>query len=69
MLVVLFSVVLCYCIETRKRHTGVCRNEGMMVKVKVDVTKIVKYVCVTGISIVAIIFGAKCLRAYLQDEA
>ena len=49
--------------------TSVCRNEGMMVKVKVDVTKIVKYVCVTGISIVAIIFGAKCLRAYLQDEA
>ncbi len=50
------------------RAYRVCRNEGKMVKVKVDVTKIVKYVCVTGVSIVAIIFGAKCLRAYLEDE-
>ncbi len=33
-----------------------------MVEVKVDVTKIVKYVCVTGTTIVAIIFGCKCIR-------
>ena len=33
-----------------------------MVDVKVDVTKIVKYVCITGVAIVAIIFGTKCFH-------
>jgi hypothetical protein len=30
------------------------------VSVKVDVTKIVKYVCIAGVLIVGIIFGTKC---------
>lgn len=33
------------------------KNSGAMVKVEVNVTKIVKYVCITGVLIVAVIFG------------
>lgn len=37
------------------------REEGSKVEVKVDVTKIVKYVCITGAVIVGIIFGSRCV--------
>jgi len=35
------------------------------VSVKVDVAKIVKYICVSGVLIVAIIFGTRCLSNML----
>lgn len=37
-----------------------------MVKVEVNVTKIVKYVCITGILIVGCIYGEKCFRDVIQ---
>lgn len=42
-------------------------GNGIMVKVDVDVTKIVKYVCITGFLIVACIFGEKCFRDFLEN--
>lgn len=38
------------------------------VKVLVDVTKIVKYVCIAGVVIVAIIFGTKCSQNILKED-
>lgn len=40
---------------------------GTSVKVTVDVTKIVKYVCIAGIFIVGIIFGTKCCHKMMQE--
>jgi len=40
---------------------------GSSVTVKVDVTKIVKYVCITSIFIVGIIFGTKCYQKMLAE--
>lgn len=37
------------------------------VTVTVDVTKIVKYVCIAGIFIVGIIFGTKCCHKMMQE--
>jgi len=34
--------------------------------IKIDVTKIVKYVCVTGIVIVAIIFGTRLVKEFIK---
>lgn len=42
-------------------------DSGASVTVKVDVTKIVKYVCITGIFIVGIIFGTKCYQKMLEE--
>lgn len=40
------------------------------VTVKVDVAKIVKYVCIAGVLIVAIIFGTKCFsNMFITTEA
>lgn len=40
------------------------REEGQkVVDIRVDVTKIVQYVCITGAAIVAIIFGSKCIQS------
>jgi len=36
------------------------------VDVKVDVSKIIKYICIAGVLIVAIIFGTKCLNNVLK---
>lgn len=33
---------------------------------EINVTKIVKYVCLAGVSIVAVIFGEKALREYMR---
>ncbi|HWT76699.1 MAG TPA: hypothetical protein VN258_18530 [Mobilitalea sp.] len=41
-----------------------CRNVN--VNVNVDVPKIVKYSCITGILIVGIIFGSKCFGKMLE---
>lgn len=35
---------------------------------EINVTNIVKYVCLAGISIVAIIFGEKAFEEYLQTK-
>lgn len=42
-------------------------EQEAMVKVEVNVTKIVKYVCMTGVLIVGCIFGEKCFRDYVQS--
>jgi hypothetical protein len=39
---------------------------GTSVNVNVDVTKIVKYACITGIFIVGIIFGTRCFNKMLE---
>lgn len=38
------------------------------VKVTVDVTRIVKYVCIAGVVIVGIIFGTKCYQNLLKED-
>ncbi|NLK99463.1 MAG: hypothetical protein GX271_02245 [Clostridiales bacterium] len=40
---------------------------GSSVNISVDVTKIVKYVCLAGIVIVGIIFGAKCYQKMINQ--
>lgn len=40
---------------------------GTHVTVSIDVTKIVKYICLAGIAIVGIIFGTKCSKKMLED--
>lgn len=47
----------------------VSNEEEFMVKVEVNVTKIVKYVCMTGILIVGCIYGEKCVRDVLQARS
>ncbi len=39
-------------------------EDAKVIDVKIDVTKIVKYVCITGAAIVGIIFGSKCIRSF-----
>lgn len=38
------------------------------VNVSVDVTKIVKYVCLAGIAIVGIVFGTKCYQKMIEND-
>ena len=38
------------------------------VTVKVDVAKIVKYICIAGVLIVAIIFGTRCFSNILKNS-
>lgn len=47
------------CCTTDKNATSVTVN--------VDVTKIVKYVCMTGVMIVGIIFGTKCIQKMITE--
>lgn len=42
-------------------------NNGVSVNVQVNVTKIIKYLCVAGVLIVGIIFGIKCFNNMLTD--
>lgn len=42
-------------------------ESGTNVTVTVDVTRIVKYVCVAGIFIVGIIFGTKCYHRMMEE--
>lgn len=44
------------------------RETHPAVEVKVDVTKIVKYVCMAGVCIVAIIFGVNCIKKILVGK-
>jgi hypothetical protein len=43
------------------------KESGSLVTVNVDVTKIVKYVCIAGIFVVGIIFGTRCYQKLLSD--
>lgn len=52
-----------------KEEKIMCKKETHpAVEVKVDVTKIVKYVCIAGVCIVAIIFGVNCMKKLLLDR-
>ncbi len=42
------------------------REVDRTVTVNVDVTKIVKYTCITGVFIVGIIFGTRCYNKMLK---
>lgn len=43
-------------------------NPGVNVSVNVDAEKIVKYLCITGVLIVSIVFVSKLLRAFLDRD-
>lgn len=47
-----------------------CQNheDNTSLEVKVDVTKIVKYVCIAGILIIGIIFGTKCMTNLSKQD-
>jgi len=45
-----------------------CRERGSKVDIKINVTEIVKYVCITGIAIVGIIFSSKCVRSFAKKK-
>ena len=51
-------------IDQRKAGKVMCKKqeENTSVCVEVNVTKIVKYVCITAVLIVACIFGEKCCK-------
>lgn len=42
------------------------QESGVTVRVNVDVPKIIKYLCITGIIIVGIIFGTKTFKHMLE---
>ncbi|MBQ3600961.1 MAG: hypothetical protein II992_07160 [Lachnospiraceae bacterium] len=44
-------------------------NREAGVEVKVDVTKIVKYACIAATVIIGIIFGGKCISAYIEKNS
>lgn len=47
-----------------------CKEEkesGSVIKIEVNVTRIVKYVCMTGVLIVGIIFGCNAWSKMNQD--
>ena len=44
-----------------KRKSG-----GVNVNIEIDVNKIVKYLCVTGVLVVSIVFGSSVLKTFLK---
>lgn len=50
------------------KDTDSCEEVDVNVKVNVDVSKIVKYVCITAVLIVGIIFGTNCYNKMLDDK-
>lgn len=51
-----------------KKHCCTTEGTGTRVEVSVDVTRIVKYACVSGVLIVGIIFAAKAFIKKIQLE-
>jgi predicted type IV restriction endonuclease len=52
----------------RNGEVFMCEEKGnSVVRVEVDVTKIVKYVCLTGVFIVGIIFGCNAWSKVMKD--
>ncbi len=49
------------CCESKEAGTS-------SVNISVDVTKIVKYVCLAGIIIVGIIFGTRCYQKMIEND-
>lgn len=43
-------------------------TEGKSIKISIDVTKIVKYVCFTAIIIVSVVFGTNYVVKALKQE-
>lgn len=43
------------------------KENGSSVTVQVDVSRIVKYVCIAGVLIVGIIFGTKCCHKMMEE--
>lgn len=43
-----------------RRSRNEAPAEGVSVQVKVDATKIVRYLCIAGVLIIGIIFGTRC---------
>lgn len=43
-------------------------TEGVRVNVSVDVSKIIKYLSLAGVVIVAIIFASRCFTKFLADK-
>lgn len=43
-------------------------KSGSNIAIDVNVTKIVKCACVTGVLIVGFIYGEKCYRNYLESK-
>lgn len=41
---------------------------GVSVNVTVNVTKIVKYLSLAGIAVVAIVFASKCLHKIMEED-
>lgn len=50
------------------KDTDCCEEVDVNVKVNVDVGKIVKYVCITAVLIVGIIFGTNCYNNMLSND-
>ncbi len=44
-------------------------NNGSILQIEVNVTKIVKYVCITATLTVGTIFGEKCYRAHVESKS
>lgn len=44
------------------------REREAQVDVKINVTEIVKYVCIAGVAIVGIIFSSKCVRGLIKKK-
>ncbi|HPU64074.1 MAG TPA: hypothetical protein PK304_07955 [Mobilitalea sp.] len=42
-------------------------ENGTSIRITVDITKIVKYLCFAGVIIVGIIFGSKCFQNMLKE--
>jgi len=49
-----------------------CKNDNSLVEntgtLNIDVTKIVKYVCIAGVLIVGIVFGTMCYMKLLRQK-
>lgn len=52
-----------------KSGYNVAKEPGVSVDVNVDVTQIIKYLCITGVLIVGIIFGIGCLRKVIETKS
>ncbi|HHX13198.1 MAG TPA: hypothetical protein GX731_10275 [Clostridiales bacterium] len=50
------------------KDSDCCEEVDVNVKVNVDVGKIVKYVCITAVLIVGIIFGTNCYNKMLSNN-
>lgn len=54
-------------IDMCKKNNSLEKKKGTSITVLVDVTKIVKYSCITAICIVGIIFGTRCYHKMLEE--